>query len=257
MARLRLLHWNPAEAASKIQLLRKAGYEVIYEERPTPASIRTGDPQALLIDLSRLPSHGREVAIHHRGRKSTRHIPIVFIDGDAQKVEQIRELMPDALYTAWDSVLKKIPEALSQPPAEPVVPPQMMSRYGGRTVAQKLGIKSGSVVTVLDPPRNYAALLGELPEGVQFNENEGQQGAITLWFIRDAATYQRSIVKRRSLAKQSKLWIVWPKGEAGKRAGITQNLVRETAIAVGLVDYKICAIDDAWSAIVFAPGKGA
>ena len=96
----------------------------------------------------------------------------------------------------------------------------------------------------------------EMPEGVQFNENEGQQGAITLWFIRNGASYQQSIVKRRGLAKKSKLWIVWPKGEAGKRAGITQNLVRETALAVGLVDYKICAIDDVWSAIVFAPGKG-
>jgi hypothetical protein len=244
------------EAAPKIQLLRRAGHEVLYEEKPTPASIKLGDPQALLIDLSRMPSHGREVAIHHRGRKSTRHIPIVFVDGDSEKVAGIRKLMPDAFYTTWDEVFKAIPEALSRTPAEPIVPAQMMDRYASRTVAQKLGIKPGTIVTVIDPPRNHAALLGELPEGVQFDENERGPGAITLWFVRDAAGYQQSILKRRSLAKKSKLWIVWPKGEAGKRAGITQNVVRETALAVGLVDYKICAINDAWSAIVFAPGKG-
>jgi CheY-like chemotaxis protein len=255
MARLRFLHWKPVEAAPKIQLLRKAGHEVLYEEKPTPASIKLGDPQALLIDLSRMPSHGREIAVHHRGRKSTRHIPIVFVDGDSEKVAQIRKLIPDAFYATWDSILSVIPQALSRAPAEPVVPPQMMTRYGDRTVAQKLGIKAGSAVTVIDPPRNYAGLLGELPEGVQFNENERGPGAITLWFVRDAAGYQQSILKRRSLARKSKLWIVWPKGEAGKRAGITQNVVRETALAVALVDYKICAINDAWSAIVFAPGK--
>src|SRR5688572_21452085 len=227
MARLRFLHWKPAEAPAKIQLLRKAGHEVIYEEKPTPTSIKIGNPQLLLIDLSRLPSHGREVAIHHRGRKSTRHIPIVFVDGEAEKVADIRKLIPDAFYTTWGDVLKAIPEALSRAPAEPLVPPQMMNRYGDRTVAQKLGIKSGCVVTAIDPPRNYTALLGELPEGVQFNENERQQGDITLWFVCDAASYQKSILKRRGLAKKSKLWIVWPKGEAEKRAGITQNVVRQ------------------------------
>ena len=141
MPRLRLLYWKPSEAPSKIQFLRKAGHEVIYEEKPTPTSIRTGDPQVLLIDLSRLPSHGREVAVHHRGRKATRHIPVVFVDGDAEKVAQIRKLIPDAFYTTWEEVLKVIPEALSRAPAEPVVPAQMMDRYANRTAAQKLGIK--------------------------------------------------------------------------------------------------------------------
>ncbi len=57
--------------------------------------------EALVIDLSRMPSHGREVAVYLRGTKSTRHIPLVFVDGGEEKVAKIRELMPDAEMGAW------------------------------------------------------------------------------------------------------------------------------------------------------------
>jgi hypothetical protein len=256
MARLRLLHWKAAEAAPRIELLRKAGHEVQYEEKPALGSVRAGAPQAIVIDLSRMPSQGREVAIYLRGAKATRHIPLVFTDGDPEKVAQIRELIPDATYTRWDGVLAAIKKAISKAPVDPVVPPQMMTRYGDRPVAQKLGIKPGTVVTLIDAPRNYEALLGEIPDGVQFEEGEQSAGSVTLWFIHDAAGFQASVRKRRAIARHSKLWIVWPKGESGKRAGITQNVVRATALQVGLVDYKICSVNETWSAILFAAGKG-
>ncbi len=58
---------------------------------------------------------------------------------------------------------------------------------------------------------------------------------------------------RQSPAAQTKLWVIWPKG--GQQAGITQQFIRESALAVGLVDYKICAVNDRWSAIAFAKKK--
>ena len=255
MARLRLMHWKPAEAAPRVELLRKAGHEVQYEDKAGPAAIRAGAPDAVVIDLTRMPSHGREVAVWIRGTKAMRHVPIVFAGGEPEKVAAIRQIIPDATYTEWDGIKSALKKALANPPATAVIPPQMMTRYGDRTVAQKLGIKGGAVVTAIDPPRNFPDLLGTVPEGVEFAEDERKPGPITLWFVHDAATYQSFIGKRRGIAKRSKLWVVWPKGEGGKRAGITQNVVRQAALDAGLVDYKICAVNDKWSAILFAAGK--
>jgi hypothetical protein len=255
MARIRFLHWKPAEAAPRVETLRKAGYEVQYEEKATPAAIRAGAPDAVVIDLSRMPSHGREVAIWMRGTKATRQIPIVFAGGEPEKVAGIRRIIPDATYAEWEGIKSAVKKALAHAPADTVIPAQMMDRYGDRTVSQKLGIKAGDLITAIDAPRNFPDLLGNVPEGVEFAEDERKPGPVTLWFIHDAATYQEWVVKRRGLAKRSKLWVIWPKGEAGKRVGITQNVVRETAIEAGLVDYKICAVDEKWSAMLFAAGK--
>src|SRR5262245_42397588 len=221
MPRLRLFHRKPSEAGPRIEFLRKAGYEVDYDEKFSTAAFRAAPPQAVLIDLTRMPSHGREVAVYIRGTKSLRHLPIVFVEGDPDKVAALRELIPDATYTSWKSVVKAIKDAIARPPVKPVAPLQMMERYGSRTVAQKLGISSDSVVTVFDPPRNFPSVLGDIPEGVQFEEEMHSQTAVTLWFIHDVATYQSMLGKRRHLAKRSKLWILWPKGDTGKRAGIT------------------------------------
>jgi hypothetical protein len=255
MARIRLIHMKSAEAAPHIAALRRAGHEVQYEERARPADIRAGAPEIALIDLTRLPSHGREVAVYFRGTKALRHVPLIFAGGDPEKVKKVREMIPDAVYTSWEKVLSAIKPALLRAPADVVVPAPMMERYGNRPVAQKLGIGPGSAVKVVDPPSGFPSLLGEIPEGVTFVEDERSEAAVTLWFIYDAAAYLTSVGKGRAIAQRSKLWVIWPKGEAGKRAGITQNVIREAALDAGLVDYKICAVNEQWSAILFAAAK--
>jgi hypothetical protein len=82
MARVRLVHWKASEAAALLATLRTAGHVVDYDEDVASAefrTIRTSPPEVFAIDLSRLPSHGREVATFFRGQKATRHIPIVFV----------------------------------------------------------------------------------------------------------------------------------------------------------------------------------
>jgi hypothetical protein len=206
-----------------------------------------------VIDLSRLPSHGREVAVFVRGSKSTRHVPIVFVNGLPEKVEAVREKLPDAVYTTSARIVPALKKAIANAPGNPVSPPQMMERYRGRTAAQKLGIKPAGKVALIDPPRDYAAVIGTLPEGASFVEDARESCDVTLWFVRDPAAYQEALPRMRSRAAAGKLWILWRKGT--KEGGITLPLIRELAIAVGLVDYKVCSVNPAWSGLLFARKK--
>src|SRR5436309_1287587 len=102
MARVRLFHWKAAEAEALSGKIRAAGYEVDYTEKMEPGlttRIRLAPPDLVVIDLTRLPSHGREVATFLRGSKMTRNIPIVFLDGAPEKLEAIQKVLPDAIYS--------------------------------------------------------------------------------------------------------------------------------------------------------------
>jgi hypothetical protein len=128
----------------------------------------------------------------------------------------------------------------------------MMESAPGRTAAQKMGIRAGSTVGLIDPPADYAKVIGELPEGVVMEEGAGRVCPVTVWFVHDAGEYEAALPLRRSLAARSRLWIVWQKG---RHDGLNGNFVRERALAVGLVDYKICSLDGVWSGMVFTVKK--
>jgi len=254
--RVRLIHWKAAEAGPLLESLRAAGYQVDYEERPDyhlSQAIRAEQPAAVVIDLSRMPSHGREAGTFLRGSKATRNIPIVFVNGLPEKVEAVREKLPDAVYTTTARIAQAVKKAIAEAPANPVTPPQMMERYGARSAAQKLGIKPGARVAVIDAPRDYAAVVGALPEGASFVEQVGRRSEVTLWFVRDPASYQEALPGMRARAADGKLWILWRKGR--KQNDLSLQAIRELAIAVGLVDYKICSVNPTWSGMLFARRK--
>lgn len=255
MARLCVFHWKAADAEPLLQKLRSAGHQVDYSDKVDPSvfrAVRQSPPDAFVIDLSRLPSHGREMATFLRGTKATRHIPIVFVNGDPEKVETIRQKLPDAVYTSAVGVRSAIHEALTHAPASPVVPQQMMDRYKSRSAAQKLGIRENSAVALLEPPRDYAKVIGELPPGATLQEHPGQHCSVTLWFVRDTDSCLRGLPSMRSLAARTKLWILWRKHATRKEPGITQQFLRESAAELGLVDFKICSVNETWSAMLFA-----
>jgi hypothetical protein len=127
-----------------------------------------------------------------------------------------------------------------------------MNRYGSRTTAQKLGITEGSSVALVDPPRNINTVLGALPAGVEFTENGA---AVTLCFVHSVDDLRGRMSRVRGLAAKTKLWILWRKKSAAGHDGVTEGLVRETGIELGLVDYKICSVDTTWSAMLFARKK--
>ena len=90
--RVRLVHWNEAEAAERAERLRALGYEVNDSTLSGPEGfrdLRENPPAAVVIDLGRIPSHGREVGMALRSYKDTRFVPIVFVGGDPEKVKKI------------------------------------------------------------------------------------------------------------------------------------------------------------------------
>ena len=119
--RIRLVHWNAAEAKQRVAKLRDAGYVVNYGDvtQDTFKELRRRPPDAVIIDLSRIPSQGRDVALGLRGFKATRHVPIVFVEGDANKLAGIKKHLPDAEYTNWPAVRSTLKRAIANPPATP------------------------------------------------------------------------------------------------------------------------------------------
>lgn len=245
-----LVHWRLTEAKPLITLLEHAGYEVHYggEQKPIRVSqLKNFDVTAAIVDLTRMPSYGKYWAAELRAT-SLKHLPIVFVDGEPDKIAVVKAALPDATYTTRDKlvgVLKKI-----KPVANPVQPSRMMAST--RTTALKIGIKPDMRVAVFDAPAGYAKIIGPLPSGVALEEEPDEPAPYTLWFVRELDEYLSGLRKMRALAAKSKLWVLYPKQKKGKQASITQTDVRESAIAIGLVDYKICSVDETWTGIAFA-----
>ena len=145
--RVRLVHWKQEEVPERAARLEAEGFAVDGEVPGTSIGVkqlREDPPAAFVIDLGRLPSHGREVAYALRQSKALRPIPIVFVAGAAAKVEAIGAELPDAAYADWEGVGEALRAAIADPPVDPVVPASDSGPGSGRPLAQKLGLKAGS-----------------------------------------------------------------------------------------------------------------
>ncbi len=253
MARVRLVHWKAAEVPERAARLEAAGFEVDGEVPGTSIGVkalREDPPDAFVIDLGRLPSHGREVAFALRQSKALRGIPIVFVGGAAEKVAKVRGELPDAAYVEdWDGAAAAAAAAIAAPPADPVVPQSDSGSPSGRPLAQKLGIKEGTTIALLDPPEGVEQTLAPLPAGVALRSGNRGAREMTLWF----ATSRRELEKRFDAVAEAvgegTLWMAWPKRSAGVETDITEDVVRAVALPAGLVDTKVCAIDATWSGL--------
>ena len=165
---IHLIHSNAKEAQQRIAGLEQAGYRVSggVPAPPNLREIRESPPAVVLIDLTRSPSAGRDVAVWLRTTKATRHTPIVFVEGEPEKVERVRKLLPDATYTTWSRIRGSLKRALANPLADPVVPASNLAGYSGTPLPKKIGIKPGSVVALAGAPADFEQTLGALPDGV-------------------------------------------------------------------------------------------
>ena len=258
MARVRLIHWNEAEGAERGERLRMAGHDVDAEV-PSPSSLRdlfSDLPDAFLIDLSRMPSQGRDVAVLLRKREATRPVPIVFVGGETEKVERTRQVIPDAVYTSWHEIEAGLEAAIAAPPSSPVVPDSAFAGYSGTPLVKKLRIGPGTSVALVHAPDDFAETLGELPDGASLDLVGPEESDLVIWFTMSLKDLENDVgAMARALGPKASLWIAWPKRASGVATDVTQNDVRALGLATGLVDYKICSIDRTWSGLLFTRRK--
>jgi CheY-like chemotaxis protein len=255
VSRLVFIHWNAAEAEERAERLRRLGHEVLARWDVGGARLRdlcVDRPDAFVIDLSRIPSHGSAVATWLRQQKSTHHIPIVFVGGEHGKVARVRKLLPDATYTEWSQVRRALRAALQNPHVNPIVP-NTMAGYSGTPLPRKLGIREGSVVALLGAPVGFEKTLGALPEDVRLTQQARGRPDLILLFVKSRAELARRFpAAARALAEKGGLWIVWPKKSSGVASDLGENEVRACGLGAGFVDYKVCAVDATWSGLKFA-----
>ena len=258
MSRVLLFHWNADEAEERADRLRKVGYDVTTQSSQDSTSyrpIRDAPPDAFVIDLSRLPSHGRDLGVWLRQQKPTRTVPLVFVAGHPDKVTRVKNLLPDASFTEWRRVRGALRKALANPPANPAVP-NVMQGYSGTPLPKKLRIKEGTRLALLGAPADFEQTLGELPAGVTIRKQARGQNDIVMLFAKSRADMMRRFAAaEKAMAEGGGMWIAWPKKSSGVVSDLTQNDVRRYGLDAGLVDYKIAAIDETWSGLIFARRK--
>jgi CheY-like chemotaxis protein len=254
MKTLRLIHWNEPEARERASRLEQCGYAVEWQVRSAPnllAELKTTTAAAFVIDLGRLPSYGRDVAVHLRRSKATRNIPIVFVGGEDAKIARVKELLPDAEYTTWADIKPSLARALARTSGTPIVPASVFAPYANRPTATKLGIRPGSVLAVLHAPPEFPGMFGALPGQVTIVSRLKRDVTLAIWFLRGRRDLDARIDAVAARVEGFPIWIAWPKKVAGSTPDVGQQDVRRAGLAAGLVDYKICAIDATWSALLF------
>jgi len=250
---IRLVCWKEDRAAELEAELETAGFAVDAGavDGSTFQTLGTSPPDAVVIDLGRLPAQGRDVGIMLRTRATTRHVPLIFVDGTEDKIARTRETLPDAVFATRAEMSVAVAGAIADPPAEPVVPSSNLAGYSGTPLPKKLGVKPGSTVALVDAPSGFVATLGELPEDVSLQHAAGEAAQVTLWFVQSRDTFETGIEHMAEVAGDGRLWVCWPKKASGIATDISQNHIRSTGLATGLVDFKIAAIDATWSGLCF------
>jgi hypothetical protein len=127
-----------------------------------------------------------------------------------------------------------------------------MAGYSGTPLATKLGIKPRHLVALVRAPPEFEQTLGDLPEGVRVQTGLAGKAPldVIVAFVTKRAELERQLAAlRRRMAPACGLWIAWPKKASGVATDMSENVVREVALPTGLVDNKVCAIDDTWSGL--------
>ena len=126
----------------------------------------------------------------------------------------------------------------------------MTAGYSGTPLAKKLGFKPGLRVAAVGAPAHYAKLLAPLPAGVDIAGRVGKTTDVVHLFTVSKAELAKNLAAwRKLLPPDAAIWVSWPKKASKVSTDITEDTIRAVALPMGLVDIKVCAVDETWSGL--------
>ena len=128
-----------------------------------------------------------------------------------------------------------------------------MAGYSGTPLTKKLGIKEGFHVGLVNSPKGFRKELTDLPAGVKFStEDIPKQVDLILLFLDSERTLIREFPKMmKKIPANGTLWVAWPKKSSGLTTDLSFDNVQKFGLASGLVDVKICAVNEIYSGLKF------
>ncbi|MDX1939316.1 MAG: hypothetical protein SFU99_02125 [Saprospiraceae bacterium] len=125
-----------------------------------------------------------------------------------------------------------------------------MSGYSGTPLIKKLGIKQGFTLQLINAPRHYLELIGELPPNVLIVEQPIDSVDFIHVFVKSVAELEAQLpILKDQIVKNGIIWVSWYKKSAKIPTDVNEDIIRDTALALGLVDVKVCAVDEQWSGL--------
>lgn len=128
----------------------------------------------------------------------------------------------------------------------------MSAGYSKTPLVKKLGIKENSIVKLMNEPETYFELFSDFPVSVQIVKDSNTKKDLIHYFAKSASRLQKDIQQlREEIEENGMIWISWPKKSSGVETDLNGNIVREMGLQHGLVDVKVCAVDEIWSGLKF------
>lgn len=125
-----------------------------------------------------------------------------------------------------------------------------MTGYSGTPLAKKLGIQPGFTLAVVNPPGEYRQIVDPMPDGVTILSAVSGSTDMVHLFCTQRADLTNVLTRTIAhLRADATVWVSWPKKASRVPTDITENTIREVALPLGLVDIKVCAVDEIWSGL--------
>ena len=128
-----------------------------------------------------------------------------------------------------------------------------MAGYSQTPLAKKLGIKEGYTIKLVAQPTYYLELFIDFPDDISYSNNSEKHSIDFIHFFCTSFKALEDHIKslKLQLKKSGLLWVSWPKGSSGVQTDLNRDLIRDYILSIGLVDVKVCAVDETWSGLKF------
>lgn len=129
----------------------------------------------------------------------------------------------------------------------------MSAGYSGTPLLKKLGVKSGLCIRVVNEPEAYWDWISPLPDEINVMTRAKKEGADFIHlFVKEKKKFEKEFLKLKAeLKKEGMLWVSWPKKSSKVESDLDENIIRNFGLLHGLVDVKVCAVDEVWSGLKF------